>query len=108
MSHKFIDQGWNHELGPAQWKPDPVARTGPQRVLGNVSALPRSLHVFLLAVPKGDEKMSFKLAPGVIRTHNLLIRSQMLYPIELRVRKDPETSPGAGKVKRLEPHSRSY
>jgi hypothetical protein len=26
------------------------------------------------------------LAPGVIRTHNLLIRSQMLYPIELRVR----------------------
>jgi hypothetical protein len=54
MSHKFIDQGWNHELGPAQWKPDPVARTGPQRVLGNVSALPRPLHVFLLAAPKGD------------------------------------------------------
>jgi hypothetical protein len=26
------------------------------------------------------------LAPGVIRTHSLLIRSQMLYPIELRVR----------------------
>jgi hypothetical protein len=26
-------------------------------------------------------------APGVTRTHNLLIRSQMLYPIELRVRK---------------------
>ena len=26
------------------------------------------------------------LAPGVIRTHNLLIRSQMLYPVELRVR----------------------
>jgi hypothetical protein len=25
-------------------------------------------------------------APGVIRTHNLLIRSQMLYPVELRVR----------------------
>jgi RNA polymerase sigma-70 factor (TIGR02943 family) len=20
MSHKFIDQGWNHELGPAEWK----------------------------------------------------------------------------------------
>jgi len=25
MSHKFIDQGWNHELGPAQWKPGPEA-----------------------------------------------------------------------------------
>ncbi|HZC34660.1 MAG TPA: sigma-70 family RNA polymerase sigma factor [Chthoniobacterales bacterium] len=25
MSHKFIDQGWNHELGPTQWKPDPEA-----------------------------------------------------------------------------------
>ena len=23
MSHKFVDQGWNHELGPTQWKPDP-------------------------------------------------------------------------------------
>jgi RNA polymerase sigma-70 factor (ECF subfamily) len=23
MSHKFIDQGWNHELGPAEWKSDP-------------------------------------------------------------------------------------
>jgi RNA polymerase sigma-70 factor (TIGR02943 family) len=22
MSHKFIDQGWNHDLGPAEWKPD--------------------------------------------------------------------------------------
>jgi hypothetical protein len=53
------------------------------------------------------KSLSFRHAPGVIRTHNLLIRSQMLYPIELRVRKDPETSPGAGKVKRLEPHSRS-
>ena len=20
MSHKFIDQGWNHDLGPAEWK----------------------------------------------------------------------------------------
>jgi hypothetical protein len=40
-----------------------------------------------------------KDAPGVIRTHNLLIRSQMLYPIELRVRKDPKTSPKAGEVK---------
>jgi RNA polymerase sigma-70 factor (ECF subfamily) len=25
MSHKFINQGWNHELGPAEWKPDPEA-----------------------------------------------------------------------------------
>jgi RNA polymerase sigma factor (sigma-70 family) len=25
MSHKFIDQGWNHDLGPAEWKPDPEA-----------------------------------------------------------------------------------
>jgi RNA polymerase sigma-70 factor (ECF subfamily) len=25
MSHKFIDQDWNHELGPAEWKPDPQA-----------------------------------------------------------------------------------
>jgi RNA polymerase sigma-70 factor (ECF subfamily) len=25
MFHKFIDQGWNHELGPAEWKPDPEA-----------------------------------------------------------------------------------
>ena len=21
MSHKFIDQGWNHDLGPAEWEP---------------------------------------------------------------------------------------
>jgi len=20
MSHKFLDQGWNHELGPSEWK----------------------------------------------------------------------------------------
>src|SRR5262245_1784914 len=20
LSHKFIDQGWNHELGPSEWK----------------------------------------------------------------------------------------
>ena len=25
MSHKFIDQSWNHQLGPTQWKPDPEA-----------------------------------------------------------------------------------
>ena len=25
MSHKFIDQGWNHDLGPAEWKPNPEA-----------------------------------------------------------------------------------
>jgi RNA polymerase sigma-70 factor (ECF subfamily) len=25
MSHKFINQGWNHKLGPAEWKPDPEA-----------------------------------------------------------------------------------
>ena len=30
--------------------------------------------------------MDKQLAPGMIRTCNLLIRSQMLYPIELRVR----------------------
>jgi RNA polymerase sigma-70 factor (ECF subfamily) len=23
MSHKFIDQGWNHDLGPAEWKSEP-------------------------------------------------------------------------------------
>jgi hypothetical protein len=39
-------------------------------------------------------------APGVIRTHNLLIRSQMLYPIELRVRKDRQASAKALEVKR--------
>jgi hypothetical protein len=42
-------------------------------------------------------------APGVIRTHNLLIRSQMLYPIELRVRKDPEASAKTREVKRAGP-----
>ena len=25
MSHKFIGQDWNHDLGPAEWKPDPEA-----------------------------------------------------------------------------------
>jgi RNA polymerase sigma-70 factor, ECF subfamily len=25
MSHKFIDEDWNHGLGPAEWKPDPEA-----------------------------------------------------------------------------------
>ena len=25
MSHKFIDQGWNHDLGPAEWEPNPKA-----------------------------------------------------------------------------------
>src|SRR5260221_9556007 len=25
MSHKFIDQGWNHDLGPAEWKPEAEA-----------------------------------------------------------------------------------
>src|SRR5260221_12468611 len=25
MSHKFVDQGWNHERGPTHWKPDPEA-----------------------------------------------------------------------------------
>jgi RNA polymerase sigma-70 factor (ECF subfamily) len=25
MSHKFINQVWHHELGPAHWKPDPRA-----------------------------------------------------------------------------------
>ena len=29
----------------------------------------------------------FNGAPGGVRTHNLLIRSQMLYPIELRAHK---------------------
>ena len=32
------------------------------------------------------ESLISRHAPGVIRTHNLLIRSQMLYPVELRVR----------------------
>ena len=45
------------------------------------------------------KSLAFRHAPGVIRTHNLLIRSQMLYPIELRVRKEPESSPKAGEVK---------
>jgi hypothetical protein len=40
------------------------------------------------------------LAPGVIRTHSLLIRSQMLYPIELRVRLEGgHRSVGRQKVK---------
>jgi hypothetical protein len=38
-------------------------------------------------------------APGVTRTHNLLIRSQMLYPIELRVRKDRQGNVKAREVK---------
>src|SRR5260221_9803768 len=25
MSHKFIDQGWNHDPGPAEWKPEAQA-----------------------------------------------------------------------------------
>jgi RNA polymerase sigma-70 factor, ECF subfamily len=25
MSHKFIDQGWNHDLGPAEWKSETEA-----------------------------------------------------------------------------------
>jgi RNA polymerase sigma-70 factor, ECF subfamily len=25
MSHKFIDQAWNHALGPTEWKPGPEA-----------------------------------------------------------------------------------
>ncbi|MBV8140598.1 MAG: sigma-70 family RNA polymerase sigma factor [Verrucomicrobia bacterium] len=25
MSHKFIGQGWNHDLGPAEWKPEAEA-----------------------------------------------------------------------------------
>jgi RNA polymerase sigma-70 factor (TIGR02943 family) len=25
MSHKFIDQGWDHKLGPTEWKPEPEA-----------------------------------------------------------------------------------
>jgi RNA polymerase sigma-70 factor (TIGR02943 family) len=25
MSHKFIDEAWNHALGPAEWKPAPEA-----------------------------------------------------------------------------------
>ena len=25
MSHKFINQGWNHDLGPAEWKPEAEA-----------------------------------------------------------------------------------
>ena len=41
-------------------------------------------------------------APGVIRTHNLLIRSQMLYPIELRVRKDRQANAKAREVKQAE------
>jgi RNA polymerase sigma-70 factor (TIGR02943 family) len=28
MSHKFIDEGWNHDLGPAEWKADPEAALG--------------------------------------------------------------------------------
>ena len=40
MSHKFIDQGWNHDLGPAEWKARPGGRIGSQRVLGDVSQLP--------------------------------------------------------------------
>jgi hypothetical protein len=32
------------------------------------------------------KSLPLRHAPGVIRTHNLLIRSQMLYPVELRVR----------------------
>ena len=41
-------------------------------------------------------------APGVIRTHNLLIRSQMLCPIELRVRKDRQANAKAREVKQAE------
>jgi RNA polymerase sigma-70 factor (TIGR02943 family) len=26
MSHKFIDQGWNHDLGPAEWEPGTEAQ----------------------------------------------------------------------------------
>jgi hypothetical protein len=45
------------------------------------------------------KSLSFRHAPGVIRTHNLLIRSQMLYPIELRVRKDRQANAKVREVK---------
>jgi hypothetical protein len=46
------------------------------------------------------KSLAFRHAPGVTRTHNLLIRSQMLYPIELRVRKGKKGTAGCRKVKR--------
>jgi hypothetical protein len=45
------------------------------------------------------KSLAFRHAPGVIRTHNLLIRSQMLYPIELRVRKDRQANAKVREVK---------
>ncbi len=45
------------------------------------------------------KSLAFRYAPGVIRTHNLLIRSQMLYPIELRVRKDRQANAKVLEVK---------
>ena len=40
MSHKFIDEGWNHDLGPAELNSRPGGRIGSQRVLGDVLQLP--------------------------------------------------------------------
>ena len=52
-----------------------------------------------IEAPLMRKSLVFKHAPGVIRTHNLLIRSQMLYPIELRVRKDRQANVKAREVK---------
>ena len=45
----------------------------------------RKSKVFFRYKKSPERGAFFNGAPGGIRTHNLLIRSQMLYPIELRV-----------------------
>ena len=39
--------------------------------------------------------MDLPSVPGGIRTHNLLIRSQMLYPVELQTQKLKSQVPGS-------------
>ena len=42
-------------------------------------------HLFFISFTNNPQSLMRVGALGEIRTHNLLIRSQMLYPIELRV-----------------------
>ena len=52
------------------------------------------LSVLLRRAQKNTERVGvFNGAPGRIRTYNLLIRSQMLYPIELRAHRGNNTTP---------------
>ena len=44
-----------------------------------------ALELSLFTLPKRHQRKSFDGAPGEGRTHNLFLRREALYPIELRV-----------------------